>query len=199
MTETSTVHVGEYTEGHLLKLAKKMVKEKTAKTRLFDDDPTASIQKFHESELDIGRVLGRGGFCMVNQVTIKDEATDKKESSYAMKHVSKDAARNDVDTYVNGIVDLAMEAKFLAVLQHPNIISLRGISAGEPCSQSYFVVLDRLYDILTVRLLTWKKHKPSAMRKMMGGNCKRAKAMWLERINVAHDVASALKYLHSRQ
>jgi serine/threonine protein kinase len=104
-----------------------------------------------------------------------------------------------VDTYVNGIVDLAMEAKFLAALQHPNIISLRGISDGEPCSQSYFVVLDRLYDILTVRLLTWKKHKPSAMRKMMGGNCKRAKAMWLERMNVAHDVASALKYLHSRQ
>ena len=154
-------------------------------------------------ELKIGRVLGRGGFCVVSQVncvtkTEKDGHDEKQEktTSYAIKQLSEEAALKDVDTYVNGIVDLAMEAKWLAAIQHPHIVSIRGVSSDDPCSRNYFIVLDRLYDILTVRLQTWKKHRPSGLSKMFHSGCEKERAFWLERIGVAHDVASALAYLH---
>lgn len=217
MQATSKRPIGKYSEGHLIKVARKAVKEKTAKTRLFDENLTAPIPKFPMSELDVGRVLGRGGFCVVNEVRVlgrggycvvnevaihDKEASfinEEKDSSYAIKRVSKEATRRDVDRFVNGMVDLAMEAKFLAALQHPNIINLRGLSDGEPCTQSFFVVLDRLCDILTRRLRTWKKHKPSGIKKIRGGNRKKAMEFWLERMKVARDIASALEYLHSCQ
>lgn len=171
-----------------------------------------------------GRVLGRGGFCVVsvvNSVTLKHGAAAAKtrerndkdraqqdrqdmannciQGNYALKQVSEDVALKNVDTYVNGIVDLAVESKFLAALSHPNIISIRGMAACVPYSRSFFVVMDRLHDILTVRLITWKKQKPGALNRMLDTKSKKAKAFWLERMNVAHDVASALKYIHSRQ
>lgn len=41
--EDTEVRIGEYSEGHLLKLAKKLVQEKTAKTRLFDEHADARV------------------------------------------------------------------------------------------------------------------------------------------------------------
>ena len=41
-----------------------------------------------------------------------------KEYRYAIKKLRDDAI-NDVQTYINGIVDLALEARFLAVIRHP--------------------------------------------------------------------------------
>jgi len=158
------------------------------------------------TELTIGRVLGRGGFCVVseiNSMTLKGSATSqdttakKKDTCYAIKQLSEDRALKDANIYVNGIVDLAMEAKWLASIQHPNIIQIRGISNKPPYSRNFFIILDRLYDILTLRLQTWKKHRPDILKKVMHRNCKQERAIWLERITVAHDVASALAHLHS--
>ena len=41
-----------------------------------------------------------------------------KEYRYAIKKLRNDANK-DVQTYINGIVDLALEARFLAVIRHP--------------------------------------------------------------------------------
>jgi hypothetical protein len=41
-----------------------------------------------------------------------------KEYRYAIKKLRDDAI-NDVQSYINGIVDLALEARFLAVIRHP--------------------------------------------------------------------------------
>lgn len=120
-----------------------------------------------------------------------------KDPRYAIKKLSDDKVLADPHTYVNGIIDLAIEAKFLAVIRHPNIIKMRAMAVGTPYSRDFFVVLDRLYDILTVRLVTWKKRKPGGLKKLMDPKGKKATAFWLERITVAHDLACALKYLHS--
>jgi len=74
---------------------------------------------------------------------------------------------------------------------------MRAMAVGTPYSRSFFVVLDRLYDILTYRLVTWKKRKPGGLKKLFDPKGKKAKAFWLERITVSHDLASALRYLHS--
>jgi hypothetical protein len=120
-----------------------------------------------------------------------------KDPRYAIKKLSDAAVLKDPHTYVNGIIDLAIEAKFLAVIRHPNIIKMRGMANGTPYSRDFFVILDRLYDILSVRLVTWKKRKPGGLKKLMDPKGKKATAFWLERITVAHDLACALKYLHS--
>jgi serine/threonine protein kinase len=209
MAKSSKVYIGEYSEDHLLKLAKKLIQQKTSQTRVFDKHAEASVPQFQKSELKIGRVLGRGGFCVVSQVNCvtticEDEKPEKNgqdsaknmSTSYAMKQLSEEVALRDVGTYVNGIVDLAMEAKWLAAIQHPHIVSIRGVSLADPCSRNYFIVIDRLHEILTMRLQTWKKHQPSSLRKMMHSGCAKERAYWLERVGVAYDVASALAYLH---
>ena len=86
-----------------------------------------------------------------------------KDCRYAIKRISDDLLK-DHELFVNGIVDLAMEAKFLSVIRHPNIIKMRAVAVGSRFSRNFFVVLDRLYDILPVRLAKWKKQKPAGLK-----------------------------------
>jgi hypothetical protein len=74
---------------------------------------------------------------------------------------------------------------------------MRAISSGTPFSRDYFVVLDRLYDILSRTLVAWKKRKFVGVRKLLDRKGKKSTALWVERIAVAHDLAIALKFLHS--
>ena len=69
------------------------------------------------------------------------------EARYAVKklHSSYDT---DPRQHFNGIVDLAVEARFLAFVRHPNIIRLRAMSLGDPYKPGFFILMDRLYDTL---------------------------------------------------
>ena len=118
-----------------------------------------------------------------------------KDARYAIKQLG-DHVLNDPHLFVCGIMDLAIETKFLSVIQHPNIIKMRAVADGSPYSRDYFVVLDRLYDTLTMRLTSWKTRKPGGLRKLMDSRGKKATELWVERIIVARDIACALKYLH---
>ena len=59
---------------------------------------------------------------------------------------------------------MALEAEFLAKLDHPNIIKLRGLThsgaagfANGPCG--YFLIIDRLFETLRERIKRW--HDPT--------------------------------------
>lgn len=80
-----------------------------------------------------------------------------------------------------------------------SIIKMRAVSSGTPYSADFFVVLDRLYDILSRTLVSWKTKNVSGMKKLLDRGGKKATAFWVERISVAHDLGCALKYLHSNQ
>lgn len=118
-----------------------------------------------------------------------------KDCRYAIKLVQQ-SVKSSADTYVNALVDLALEARFLSVVRHPNIIKMRAMKTGSPFSPTFFVVLDRLYDILSKRLTVWKKKMGSKMSKLMDRGGKKKLAFWLERLTFAYDLACALKYLH---
>jgi hypothetical protein len=189
---------------------------------------------FRITELEIGRVLGRGGFCVVSEVTkitleetveseksssvspggdkIRDEhqihnfvqdrgfmethcVRQGKDCRYAIKRLQESSA-GDTQTFINGVVDLALEARFLSVIRHPNIIKMRGMALGTPFDWKFFVVLDRLYDIMSTRLIKWKKQIPKGMGKLMDRGGKKELAFWVERCTVAYDLACALKHLH---
>ena len=118
-----------------------------------------------------------------------------KDYRYAVKQI-QDSVRSSADTYVNALVDLALEARFLSVVRHPNIIKMRAMNNGSIYEPTFFVVLDRLYDILSKRLAAWKKRLGNKMAKLMDRNGKKKLAFWLERLTFAYDLACALKYLH---
>jgi hypothetical protein len=196
-------------------------------------DPVGCVQLL---EITLGRILGRGGFCSVSEVTkitlkkrevngdmstlhIDDIDDDDhlstvvqgrsfmakycirsgKDCRYAIKRMQH---TTDASTFVNAVVDLAMEARYLAVIRHANIIKMRATEAVHgPYSPHYFIVLDRLYDILTTRLVTWgKTHKFKGMKKLLADRSgKKELACFIERLTVAYDLSSALKYLHNLQ
>lgn len=173
-------------------------------------------------ELELGRVLGRGGFCVVNEIkafnlngavsqntwpSMKEyetrEAMSKRcmrdnESRYAVKRLLEDSHTNP-GLFLKGTVDLAIEARFLSVMEHPHLIKMRGIGSAGPFADGYFVILDRLYDTLETRVRKWK----SALKKAKGilGSVSGGKTKVLEitaaKIGAAHDIASAMSYIHS--
>ena len=86
---------------------------------------------------------------------------------------------------------------------------MRAISSCHPCSDDFFIVLDRLYETLTDRLIVWQK----MMKKQRGLSAKFKRlsiganadpsmdknAFLAERLLVAHDVGSAVGFLHSNR
>jgi serine/threonine protein kinase len=126
--------------------------------------------------------------------------TQKVKARYAIKRL-KDNCLDSGENFVNGVIDLAIEARFLSVLRHPNIIKMRATAMTDPFSPEdpYFIVLDKLDDILGKRLVQWAAREQSVVRKLHCQSHRVEQDFWMERIKVAHDVANALKYLHSRQ
>ena len=122
---------------------------------------------------------------------------NKKDCRYAVKRLQASVSENG-QTFVNGVVDLAIEARFLAVIRHPNIIKMRAMAATDPFApeDSFFLVLDRLYDILGTRIAKWKKQKPKGMGKVLDRKGKKEALLWVERITVVYDLSCALQYLH---
>jgi hypothetical protein len=122
------------------------------------------------------------------------------KARYAIKRV-KDSCIDNGEQFVNGVIDLAIEARFLSVLRHPNIIKMRATAITDPFSPEdpFFIVLDKLDDILSKRLVKWAAREKSVIRKLHCQSHKVEQNFWVERIKVAHDVANALKYLHSRR
>jgi hypothetical protein len=149
----SALTIGGFSEGHLLTQARKVVDRKSKETSIFDLEAERRIPTFQSDEISIGKVLGRGGFCKVSEVTkitlksgisgsslvdakghdgsgggstiLQDREfmqsyylRNGKDYRYAIKMLKEDAT-NDVQTYINGIVDLAVEARFLSVIRHP--------------------------------------------------------------------------------
>ena len=184
-------------------------------------------------------MLGRGGFCVVNEISkisLQDGSSNATGSSqvlknrdpftlsaedivqdrdfiashyirngknyrYALKQLQS-SVRKDPQLYVQSVMDLVIETRYLAVLRHPHIIKMRAMSTGSPfeTGNPQFVVLDKLYDILSTRLkTTWKQRLPGPMARVTDLRGKRAHKFWIERLMVAYDLTTALKYMHEER
>mmetsp|Transcript_16430 Transcript_16430/g.45203 ORF Transcript_16430/g.45203 Transcript_16430/m.45203 type:complete len:404 (-) Transcript_16430:2176-3387(-) len=122
---------------------------------------------------------------------------DGRRYRYAIKTIQP-AAHKDAELFVKSVMDLAIESRYLSVLRHPNIIKLRAVASTSPYEpeKQYFVVIDKLYDILSDLLRTkWKDRMPGPFTI---GKKKKAQEFWAYRLTVAMDLASALSFLHSK-
>lgn len=221
--------------GFLNLRAKEIVEEKTVNSKIFDLDAEAAMPRFERNELQLGNVLGKGGFCTVNEIKkvipndgstqahVVEEDDDEfgadftpgnitqdrnyiikryrrgKDARYAIKKLSDDID-HDPQHYVAGVIDLAIESRFLAVVRHPNIIKMRACANISPYERGFFVILDRLYDTLTDRLKIWKakKKKNAGLSKFRDLSGAKKKKAWLERLIVGYDIAAALRFLHGQ-
>lgn len=184
---------------------------------------------FEVEEIDIGPVLGAGSYGRVHEVMgfylnskrkypTKVQAarefvvqhvtrTWTGESRFAIKHLRHSLAR-EPNEFASALVDLFMEAHFLSALDHPNILKIRGITAGGPKSliggkfDEYFIIVDKLSESLKERIETWKrKLKRLNRRRILLTNAKRElkrNKILLEQLQVAFDIANAVEYLHSK-
>ena len=73
---------------------------------------------------------------------------------------------------------------------------MRAMSVDTPYDSKFFVVLDRLYDILSTRLVKWKKQKPVGLKKLLDRGGKKEMEAFVERVTFGYDLSCALKYLH---
>lgn len=124
----------------------------------------------------------------------------RNDTRYAIKTLSE-SLLTEPERFVAGVIDLAVETKFLTIIRHPNIIKMRAVSTTSPFSLGYFIVLDRLYDTLTDRMKAWKDQKSnlsgfSRVRDLKGA---KKKELWVERLMVAYELTGALKYLHDNK
>ena len=69
---------------------------------------------------------------------------------------------------------------------------MRATAQCEPYDAKYFIVMDRLYDTLEKRLVTWgiKAKRHAGIGRLAGGR-KKAEALYEERIVAAFDLAAA--------
>jgi len=108
------------------------------------------------------------------------------------------------DRRVHAIKDLKSEAKFLSMIDHPNVIKMRGSADYGPLrGNGFFIVLDRLYDTLEERLEKWQNRNEKIKYKSFFPKCRKINVaisnLWMEKIKAAHDLASALDYLHRKR
>jgi serine/threonine protein kinase len=129
---------------------------------------------------------------------MKDHCLREGQPRYAVKQLRVDLKG---DMVREAALDLAIEAKFLATLSHPNIIKQRGTS-GVPGHSAFFIVLDRLEMDLTEKLAEWRTKKESdrssnRLRSLLAGRDTSGRQNLVEQqIMVIYDVARALRYLH---
>lgn len=167
------------------------------------------IAQFHRDDVmpHLGEMLGRGGFNSVyslkSNVVLVDAHTGRRvvnaRNELAVKFLSDDAMAI-AEEFCNGAADLYMEAKYLTALAahpHPGLIQLHGICASGPngfCRTEragFFLVIDRLYDTLDRRMDVWKE-----LSRRRASQPVVLQALFLQRLIVAQDIASAVRHLH---
>jgi serine/threonine protein kinase len=266
-TKDGIVEIRNASQESLLATAALVVENKIAGSCVFDSTAEARIPRFEMHEMRLGRILGRGGFCVVTNIetvriqgirsggssdgsnsfmsrfgkrspkidgpepeVVSNPGSDlsspngekivgskgssrstlsrisiaklakkrsRKGGRFALKQVLPEMERSDKITYLKGIVDLAIEAKFLSALDHPHIIALIGISKAGP---SDFIIVERLKETLSMRFKTWMNidRQCKGITGVFTGSKRKEAELYESRISVAYDVASATEYLHSR-
>lgn len=170
-----------------------------------------SIPRFTHDDIVVGGLIASGGFSNVHEIeafNVKTELTEGKleHKNFVVKHLNPKLAGEPKKLAV-GAKDLVMEAHFLSSLDHENIIQLRGMcSAGVAGyaatgrADGFFLVFDELEGTLSQRLSQWRsiETKLSSKPSIFNLRGKVAKNMhtFQQRIKVAHEIATAIAYLH---
>jgi len=78
---------------------------------------------------------------------------------------------------------------------------MRGMAKGPMVDNGFFIIMDRLFETLDVRLAAWCKQEKTFGGKLFGLGKKksRLRALMVDRMTVAYDLAAAFFYLHENR
>lgn len=131
------------------------VKEMLGCSRLVRSSDGISL--VNREELTVGRLMGKGAFSEVHEVSYKT-------GKYAMKHL-KLRLMSQPENFRLAASELAVEAHMLASFSHPNILRIRGwafngiSSFADGRHDSFFLLLDILDETLDQRIAQWTKER----------------------------------------
>lgn len=153
----------------------------------------------HHSQLHLGALVGQGTFSDVFE--IRSCTVDEIEPRRFVVKVLREKMIEDPILFASSAAGLATEAAILSLLDHENIIRIKGwshrgldgYSNGE--NDAYFIVLERLDECLSTRIINWKQHADK-LRFSVRNRSMRLNDLLITRLRVAHDIAEALVYLH---
>jgi hypothetical protein len=188
-----------------------------------------NIALFHRREIELGRALGRGGFAEVYAVAgfeleedygsddvdeseqddkslccrrrhcqVNATTTSKGRPPYAIKFLKKKLLSNTRE-FQHAAIDLAVEAQYLAAMNHPNIIKIRALAMSGTAAfktgkhDDYFIVMDNLQETLDQRIQRWQKRRTEPKEVDKPQSC-----YYCESLKYAHQIADALAYLHDK-
>ena len=165
-------------------------------------------------DLRVEKRLGEGSFSMILQVSPKA----CPEICLALKCLKE--GELDSNTRQIAMLDLHKEVQLLSTLQHPNILSAKGIASQED-PERFFFVMGMLQDTLQERLEQWRLYSKSPLRRGLSFRCSsdkskttdkrgmlsRSKSLRLggsappclaDRLFIAFKLSKALLYLQSK-
>jgi serine/threonine protein kinase len=226
-------------EKAILEKTRSIVEKEVERSKVFDATLEESIPQFDIKELYMGRVLGRGGFCVAREITsiklkVEEDGSNRKVSGlrlsrkgshsmaqsegestreylarrlwaktgkYVIKQVDSELFYSDRVTFLKGMIDLALETKYLASLDHPHLLKIRGVSKASPSNEfGNFVILDQLTETLGKRLNSWmqRKRATKGITGFLTGGKGKVNKLYTERLLAVYDIAEAMYYLHGR-
>jgi serine/threonine protein kinase len=168
------------------------VQDDTEKGDTFTCRPSSKLKTAHSRRSSLAS----------RRSSLASQLSSTGENTFAMKTLKYDLSRS---TKISGLVDLTIEAHFLARLSHPNIVNLLS-TGGEPGSTSFFIVIERVSCTLAEVI---KKCRFQRRRMKSIGVNKYGEKMdkvqtkielryeFNNRINILRQIASAVRYLHS--
>jgi serine/threonine protein kinase len=130
--------------------------------------------------------------------TGKDFTLFDKSKKYAVKRL--DAECMDKIMFLKGVVGLAMEAKFLAALNHVNVIKLYGVSTDGPFADNFFLLLERMDETLTKRIKKWMdiERQCQGITGVFTGSKRKLKEVRSEQMLSAFEIAKGTSHLHQK-
>lgn len=191
----------------------------TTSTTTFTNNKDTEIALFHRLEVQIGKALGRGGFAEVYTVSSLDIGHDHNEDhndndhshrrracqaavttssgrpAYAIKFLRKKLLSNTRE-FQHAAIDLAVESKYLAALNHANIIKIRGLTRGGTSAfrtgkhDDFFIIMDHLQETLEYRIQRWQQRNEKVSHP--------SQEYFPRTLQYAYQIADALTYLHEK-
>lgn len=252
----------------LINTARDIVATKVVDSNLFDMAMEERVPKLDIRDLKLGRVVGRGGFCIVHEIKSFGSAmsigTRQSQGNVSLSrmvrnpfqsrgqgldtsstahgsvgtgsdwmsnvsgHCRDDTGANIVDTgnafrpldrnkkyvvkrlctdnpdkitFLKGVVDLAMEAKFLSALNHINVIKMYGVSCDGPFAEGFFIVLERMEETLTKRIKKWMDidRQSKGITGVFTGSRRKLEELKSEQMLSAFEVAKGTNHLHEKK
>jgi serine/threonine protein kinase len=174
------------------KASKKIAKRFDDKTKL-SANPIHVIKNEH---VTVHKLLGRGGFNDVHEVSVVGEGDDE-ETIMAVKNLKCSIMKTRNEFY-SGAVDLVTEAKLLNALSHKNIIHMYGASCDNDSMENAYnndgrfcLYLDCLHDTVDDKFDQWR-------RSYIPRHSQRKEHLRHRLETIALPIAEAMEYLHSK-